>query len=99
MNINDNSNNEDKICPHCKKTFSSHSARNKHLQKNVCQKSGSSPGSTRNSRPSDPPAVILTEDHEGLLLGHTCPYSKYNIFSFVLFNIKNLMSDTESVNY
>ena len=75
MNTNDNSENEDKICPHCRKTFSSHSVRNRHLQRGVCVKPGS---------PAEPPAVILNEDHEGLLVGHTCPYSKYNCYSLPL---------------
>ena len=75
MNTNDNSENEDKICPHCRKTFSSHSVRNRHLQRGVCVKPGS---------PAEPPAIILNEDHEGLLVGHTCPYSKYNCYSLPL---------------
>ena len=75
MNTKDNSENEDKICPHCRKTFSSHSVRNRHLQRGVCVKPGS---------PAEPPAVILNEDHEGLLVGHTCPYSKYNCYSLPL---------------
>ena len=36
------------------------------------------PMSMRNPRPAEPPAVLLKEDQEGLLLGHSCPYSKYN---------------------
>ena len=84
MNPNDNDDNgdEDKICPHCRKVFSNHSARNKHLQKNVCHKSVSrNPRSSQNPPPPDlPPAILLKEDHEGLLKGHNCPYSKYKLF-------------------
>ena len=76
MNTKDNSDNEDKICPHCRKTFSSLSVRNRHLQRSVCQKPG--------SQPPELPAVLLNEDHEGLLVGHTCPYSKYNCYSLPL---------------
>ena len=92
--MNPKDDDEDKICPHCRKTFSSHSARNKHLQKNVCIKSGSrTPGSTRKSQPPDlPPAILLKEDKEGLLMGHTCSYSKYKLFprSLSALNILNV---------
>merc|ERR1711971_977327 len=86
MNTNDD---EDKICPHCRKTFSSLSARNKHLWKNVCHNSVSrTPVSSRNPPPPAlPPAILLKEDHEGLLMGHNCPYSKYRISQ--LLNITN----------
>ena len=82
MNPNDDNVDEDKICPHCRKTFSSQSARNKHQQNNVCNRSVSrTPVSSRNSPPPDlPPAILLKEDHEGLLMGHNCPYSKYKLF-------------------
>ena len=82
MNPNNDNGDEDRICPHCRKTFSSHSARNKHLQKEVCQKSVSrTPVSSRNPPPPAlPPAILLKEDHEGLLTGHDCPYSKYKLF-------------------
>ena len=78
MNPKD-SDEEDKTCPHCNQTFSSKSGRNRHLQKNICEKSESmTPArSTRNPQPLlDPPAVLLTEDHTGLLLGHSCLFSK-----------------------
>ena len=82
MITNDDNGEEDKVCPHCRKTFSTHSARNKHLQRNVCHKSVSRTPSSRNSPPPPPdlPAILLKEDHEGLLMGHNCPYSKYKLF-------------------
>lgn len=79
MNPNDDIINEDnKMCPHCRRTFSSLSARNKH-QRNVCEAGSMTPVSTRKSRPPEVPAVLLKEDHEGLLLGHTCFFSIYRI--------------------
>ena len=76
----------DKICPNCETTFSSVGTRNRHMARKVCEKPGSRSQSTRNPQPPDPPSVLLKEDHEGLLLGHTCPYSKYNFFLLFAFH-------------
>ena len=70
-----------KICPNCEATFSCLSARNRHISRRVCGKSGSGSHSTRNPKPPDPLTVVLKEDHEGLLLGNTCFFSKYKSFS------------------
>ena len=72
-----------KICPNpnCEKTFSSVGTRNRHVARGVCGKSGSGSQSTRNPKPPDPPTVVLKDDHEGLLLGNTCFFSKYDSFS------------------
>ena len=75
----------DKICPNCEATFSTLSSRNRHVTKGVCGKSGVRSQSTRNPKPPDPPTVVLKEDHEGLLLGNTCFFSKYKSFSLVFY--------------
>ena len=74
----------DKICPNCEATFSSLSCRNRHLTKRVCDKSGSSSKPTRKPQPPDPPSVLLKEDHEGLLLGNPCFFSRHNSFCSIL---------------
>ena len=53
MNPKDDNGDEDKICPHCRKTFSNLSARNKHLQRNVCKAGSMTPVSTRKSWPPE----------------------------------------------
>ena len=68
---------EDRKCPHCRALFATISGKNKHIQKNVCGKAVTTGRSSRNSRPAAPPSVLLEEDHQGLLLGHSCPYAKY----------------------
>ena len=70
---------EDRKCPHCQTLFSTVGVKNRHIARNVCQRSRSVPPdrSSRNSRTPEPPAIVLNEDHESLLVGHTCPYSKY----------------------
>ena len=73
MNPKDDDVDEGKICPHCRKTFLSHSTRNKHMQNYVCHKSLSRTSvSSRNSPPPNLSAILLQED---LLMGHTCPYT------------------------
>ena len=70
MNPKDDDVDEGKIC---RKTFLSHSTRNKHMQNYVCHKSLSRTSvSSRNSPPPNLPAILLQED---LLMGHTCPYT------------------------
>ena len=83
---------DDKIlCPHCKAPFSSVATRNRHVRGNVCGKGGSmaQARSIRKPRPPDPPSVLLRQDLEGLLVGHSCFYSKYNCFSKA-FNVYNI---------
>ena len=87
------SDDEDRKCPHCRTIFSTVGVKNRHIVRNVCQRSQSVPParSSRTSRTPEPPAILLNEDHESLLVGHTCPYSKYICNSLVfIFTISNV---------